>query len=734
MKRNSESYEIFARLLSKENIHVSIQDVDTAYFIHNTRELVLPRRWQHLSYEAFTGMSIHEVGHALYTPMKTRQIMVEAGLSNNAYSVLEDVYIERRMKASYPGSRPMLQATHAELWDRGFFGPTPVSKRSFLDRANLFYKVGHHVEIPFTEEEYDVIEMGMGVTRSTYLKIGLKMMAIQKAQAMEKKPEHPETPEESNDGPEDDGPESMNSDWPENNPEDNPDSAPAEETDPEDAAPPEEEDNEDFEPSPQAPESEEEDGEDNGPEMNTDLLDEEDGEESDEGESQDSESGGQEGSEESDDDEESDDSSSQPGGEEGDPSSGEGGEADDDYDAEDEDLESMSEMEKNLADAGGEFDENAPSTMATTSSRVAKKALEDALTWTDSDFLTQFMGIWSNRDFFEKKRWQTPLKPLRKLASHLSSQFEIKKSASAVAMAQTSDTGELDYSQLHRALYDNEIFGEESILYQAQNHGMVVMIDCSGSMSGIKFKAVLQRAIIFGMFARASKIPFSVLGFTSGGNNHTDDADAAVKFGYCNLMEFLSSEQHESVFNKSCAALIHEGKVSEKYGCGAIPMGGTPLNASLLLMREYLRNFSLAHGVEKMSFIVLNDGDSSGLAEGGDNAVRLIDQETGLNLTKLEDTGYRGSSAQVTNNLIMMLKASIPNLNVQNVYVASYAVSHGSVEYVIAKDAKWPTTSQALHALPGRAYDNVICYSAGYGMDDKQSEKMFVNAFMDNFA
>lgn len=736
IQQKSESLEIFARLLSRENIHLSIQNVDTAYFIHNTRELVLPK-WSHLSVEAFQGLCIHEVGHALFTPMKTRETMVKAGLTNNCYAVLEDAYIERRMKVSYPGARKMLQTMNAELWDIGFFGQTPVAKRSFLDRANLFYKVGHHVNIPFTDEEFALIEMGMGVTRPTYLSIGLKMDAMQKSQRRKEEPTPPPPAPEADD--DEDTPKSFNSDVPENDPEEpdfEPEGGPAETP----------EEDEDFEPAEQDDESEEEaegEGPDGSPEMNPDLLDDEDfekNEDEDEGNQASGESGeendedeletdeppaGSSESEELDDEELEEDDG--PSGSASNPD-GEGSESfEDDEDEDDEPLESFSELEKNLANDEDDYlGENKE--MGSTNTKDAPAVLEHALMWRNDDFLKAFERVYENRTFFDRPRWATPLKPLRKLASHLSSVFEIKKSAAAVANAKTSDTGCLDVTQLHRALYDTEIFAEESILYQAQNHGMVLLIDCSYSMQGTKFTEVVRRAIILGMFCRASKVPFSVVGFTSGNRGYGMPDYDHVDYGSCELMEFLSSDQTELNFNKSCAALLNEARMfanGRDHSC-SIDFCGTPLAASLLLMREFIKQFNEANQTEKLTFVVLNDGDSSGLTRTGDSTINLIDAETGVNMTDAN------SSRKVVNSVIKAIKLSIPGLNVQNVYATSRFNGY-EISGTVREDVNITSSGEAVQHFPGEAYDNIIVFDTAANAD-QQSEKLFVNAFMEQFA
>ena len=56
------------KLLAEEDVTVSYQKVPTASFNIVTREVTLPI-WKDKSETVMDMMSLHEVGHALYTPM-----------------------------------------------------------------------------------------------------------------------------------------------------------------------------------------------------------------------------------------------------------------------------------------------------------------------------------------------------------------------------------------------------------------------------------------------------------------------------------------------------------------------------------------------------------------------------------------------------------------------------------------------------------------------------------------
>ena len=74
-------------------------------------------------------------------------------------------------------------------------------------------------------------------------------------------------------------------------------------------------------------------------------------------------------------------------------------------------------------------------------------------------------------------------KEAQKEVNYLVKEFEMKKSAGAYARATTSRTGILDTSKLHTYKYNEDLFKKVSILPDGKNHGLIFVLDWSGSMS-----------------------------------------------------------------------------------------------------------------------------------------------------------------------------------------------------------------------------------------------------------
>ena len=81
------------KLLAEEDLTVSYQKVSTASFNPNTREVVLPI-WKDKSESVMDMMSLHEVGHALYTPLSLLEDGHKKKVRHAFVNVIGDVRIE----------------------------------------------------------------------------------------------------------------------------------------------------------------------------------------------------------------------------------------------------------------------------------------------------------------------------------------------------------------------------------------------------------------------------------------------------------------------------------------------------------------------------------------------------------------------------------------------------------------------------------------------------------------
>jgi len=156
--------DILAKLLAKENIFVR-HDVNasTASFDIKNRVLSLPVLVD-MSTDIYDLMVGHEVGHALWTLLEDWQdaIKVEE-VNKQILNIVEDARIERKIKRMYPGITKSFISGYRNLYGRGFFGETPLWELSVIDKINLHFKMGATFGVPFNKEEEEAVTLVDGV-------------------------------------------------------------------------------------------------------------------------------------------------------------------------------------------------------------------------------------------------------------------------------------------------------------------------------------------------------------------------------------------------------------------------------------------------------------------------------------------------------------------------------------------------------------------------------------------
>ena len=159
---NKEAKSYLAKLLATENITVEHRKVPTAFFDLKQRLLVVPIWNQEMSNDVLDLLLSHEIGHALYTPMKEWQNAVDVEkIPHSFLNVIEDARIEKLIKRKYPGLSQSFIRGYRDLINNDFFGTKDkdLDNMLLIDRLNIHFK-SSHVESPlkFTDSyESDVV-------------------------------------------------------------------------------------------------------------------------------------------------------------------------------------------------------------------------------------------------------------------------------------------------------------------------------------------------------------------------------------------------------------------------------------------------------------------------------------------------------------------------------------------------------------------------------------------------
>jgi len=222
--------------------------------------------------------------------------------------------------------------------------------------------------------------------------------------------------------------------------------------------------------------------------------------------------------------------------------------------------------------------------------------------------------------------------------NYLSKEFEMKKAASAYAREQIAKTGVLDTAKLHTYKFNDDIFKKVTVRKDGKNHGLIFLLDWSGSMAEY-IHDTMKQLLSLCFFCRKSNIPFDVYAFVQDGQyfpeqHNRDDWKGRVDTFYVPdhffLLNYLNNKLNSATFDKYARDLWRVTYMYEsRYGMmrkqwdwtnpnptpDAIPnhlqLGGTPLNEAVACLQTIIPEFQARNKVEKVHVSILSDGEAA---------------------------------------------------------------------------------------------------------------------------
>jgi hypothetical protein len=262
------------------------------------------------------------------------------------------------------------------------------------------------------------------------------------------------------------------------------------------------------------------------------------------------------------------------------------------------------------------------------------KMLNDYINNSFSEVLT--CGRYSTNAFDKvDKDYRKYRTEAQKEVNYLVKEFEMKKSADAYQRMSTARTGTLDTSKLHTYKYNEDIFRKVSVIPDGKNHGLVFVLDWSGSMNDYLLDTVKQLLNLV-WFCKKVQIPFEVYAFTyewsnayanpnySAPKNLYKKQDGSIEVhNRFRLLNFLSSRANNKVLDNCIlnlwrlAAREDSNYAGATYHDYAVPNGldlsGTPLNESIIALHQIIPQFKTRNKLQKVNVVILTDGEGNHL-------------------------------------------------------------------------------------------------------------------------
>ena len=216
----------------------------------------------------------------------------------------------------------------------------------------------------------------------------------------------------------------------------------------------------------------------------------------------------------------------------------------------------------------------------------------------------------------------------QKEVNYLVKEFESKKAADAYARSNTARTGILDCSKLHTYKFNEDLFKKVTTLSDGKNHGLIFILDWSGSMSRV-LEDTMKQLYNLVWFCSKVQIPFDVYAFTDNYNHwkHEDEILPRMKKEegklYVNkdfsLMNIFTSQVSRSVLERQMKSFwrvvswMQHSFPSVYTLPGQFMISGTPLHESLITLHQIIPKFKKENRVQKVQCVILTDGESNPL-------------------------------------------------------------------------------------------------------------------------
>ena len=654
MPVNIEIKGNLAKLLATENLIIEHKAVDTASFDVQRRVLTLPQ-WDTDSNHIYDMLVAHEVGHALHTPNRNYKLEEKyKDIPHDYVNVVEDARIERLMKQRFAGLNRDFYKAYEELHANNFFevDDEDVNDLKLVDKINLYFKIGAYLCIDFNDEENQLItEISQAETFDQVLEISKKLYQLGKKQKQEVDALHQANIEIAlKEMKEDENGQPANPLY--------------------------------FEPSDESDDDALEiEGKGNIPQEQVDKDDDKE-----EPEVETTNKAGNHGNVEQSDTQRS-------------------------FDKNAHELTQSQDQREITYVTIPEIDLDS----ATIKFETVRDSLKSHFTHRthESHPCTHAyeLASWNNALDDMSQKYNDYKLSARKDVNNLVKEFEMKKSADSYSRSATARTGMLDMNKLHTYKYNEDIFKKITVIPEGKNHGLVFLLDWSGSMHN-QLEDTMKQLYNLVWFCRKVQIPFEVFAFTNDSwildprlshdqqntyswqrklpKHHTPKLNELVVPETFRMVNILSSQQRgrdldemmKLLYMQTLAMCSHRSSYDPKFA-----LSGTPLNEAIIALGQFIKQFIKSSGIQKCHTVILTDGDAFHsdylykFYEDGSASTRSV--HSGGFMIRHGSRTYNGGNghSDFTCSLVKAVKDALPNTSFLGIRILERDYRHFYMHY-----------------------------------------------------
>ena len=289
--------------------------------------------------------------------------------------------------------------------------------------------------------------------------------------------------------------------------------------------------------------------------------------------------------------------------------------------------------------------------------------------------------------------------------NYLVKEFEMRKSADQYARSSTAKTGVLDTQKLHTYKWNEDVFKKINVVPDGKNHGLIFILDWSGSMGNCLMDTVKQ-LLNLAWFCKKVQIPFDIYAFTndywaarsydySSGTRTKSKKHHKELPGYVSIYEnfrLLNMVSSNGRNGKDLEAQLKnfwrlansEGGYRSYCNPPGYGLSGTPLHEAAISLTAVIPDFQKRNKVQKTNVVILTDGESQSINYITENPYRhtrvgynhidtdcvLRDRKTGRVYPRFEG-GYYGCSDKITKVFLQNVRDRFPDVNLIGIRLIS---------------------------------------------------------------
>ena len=248
-------------------------------------------------------------------------------------------------------------------------------------------------------------------------------------------------------------------------------------------------------------------------------------------------------------------------------------------------------------------------------------------------------------------------------------QFERRKAADEIRRERPKQTGMLNLDRLHQYRTHDDIFLSKIIKQEGKNHGIVFLLDFSGSMSS-SLKDCFLQVLQLVWFCEKAQIPFEVFAYTDVNpmyrvpdskrpvrpdskwieSNRGEEARSCpnrMLYEDACLVNLASSRQDAAKRERLLAFLYGSYVTRNTNTCTpyCLHLHGTPTVEAVAVASEFMKEWVVANDIQIPTIMVVTDGSPNGIGVQDYNSTRLYyhgqDDGTLTVVNEVMDITYR---------------------------------------------------------------------------------------------